>query len=771
MSIPAMTLEQEADRLENRRTPDGEGILPVRKAGTASPRNSRMVGSRSIFRAAISQCIMAAMMSASCLLVTGLRADEIARPPPAGAPGLRGKTLSFPSGQWTGNLYVEPESDPGWDPESVTLPAEWEYFSAARGDVLVPEDRQAVPALRRAGVPPAQGNKGKMPSPHVKLWVQLALSPRESATLVAQNPLAHRLTIADRTRKDPNDLAGLSDLDPNGLFWLSVSSSMYLRAGADPRIFEPIRRLTGLRILSLSSTGVTDEGLEYLRPLHSLTALELTQAGIGNRGLAVLKGLPALEHLYLNTGLTDAGLKQVAQVSSLRWLRMATGNIQGPGLVELARLPRLERLCIHAPGDISDRHIKYLEGLTRLKSLTLWGICDNLTDASLVSIGKLKNLEELHFIRTNPRFTPAGVAHLKALTNLKKVDFAAVWCSPEGERYGDVVARQLAANHPNLESIKGISFLSAEGMKTLATLRNLKCLGAGLKDRRQGYYGPTGIPHLAGLGLLEELSISSGDALSDADLVCLEPLACLRELSLFGSSVSDRGLASIGKLKQLERLNLSSVARSGLNQLNGLSSLQYLQVAAYRSAAIPGPADAGEPGLDLSGLKKMRDMNLSGLPLQDSDLAFLEHLPLLKNLMIQPDSDAPLAGASLRHLRELPELNRLRVSGLLDCGGEDLAHLNALPKLRTLHLSGDITDAALASLTGPVCLESLYVDTDEPISKQTVADLTRSHPLIEYVHISELPTVQTRPVSKPTRTGVSPPRVNQRSQPNSRRRR
>jgi len=683
-------------------------------------------------------------------LVTGLQADEITLLTPNQPPGAT-RVLSFPSGQCTGNLYLEPESGPGWNPEHVGLSGEWEYLSAAQGDILVPEDR------------------------NVKLWVRLALSPRESAKLLAQNPQAHQLTTADRTRKDPDDLSGLSELDPNDLFWLSVSTEMYLRAGADPRIFEPIRHLTGLQILSLQSAGITNEGLEHLRSLRSLRGLELWQASIGSRGLAVLMDLPALEYLELNTGVTDAGLKQIAQLSNLRWLNIVDGNIWGPGLAELAKLPRLERLCIiQSRSPLFDRHIKYLEGLTQLKGLTLWSSgCDTLTDASLASIAKLENLEGLHFIRTSPKFTPAGVSHLKELKNLKKLAFAQTWVGSEGMRYGDQVVRQLAAL-PNLESIKGLSYLSAEGMKTLARFRNLKCLQVTLKDRRQGYYGPTGLSNLAGLGSLEELLISSGDVLSEADLACLEPLGRLKKLIVGSRHLTDRSLASISKLDQLESLSfsvlggagVSKISKSGLNQLNGLSNLHYLQVNVWVNASKTYPAD--ELMLDLSGLKKMKDLTLSGLSLQDSDLAFLKHLPLLEIFNIDTNS---LSGAFLRHLRELPELNRLGVSGLSGCTGEDLAHLNGLPKLRNLHLSGDITNTDLASLTGPLSLESLTVETDEPIRKQTVTNLTKSHPVIEYIHIHELYKVQTRPVSTPKRTRVSQPRVNQRTQQNRRRRR
>ena len=209
---------------------------------------------------------------------------------------------------------------------------------------------------------------------------------------------------------------------------------MYQRTGVGPEVFAPIRRLTGLEILGLHSSGVTDEGLQHLRALRSLKGLELTQFPVGSRGLAVLKDLPALEYLSLNTGLTDTGLKEVAQISSLRWLSIVGGRMWGPGLAELAKLSRLERLCLRGArggGFIYDRHMGYLEGVKQLKSLTLWG-ADDLTDASLASIGKIENLEELHFVMAAPKFTPAGLAHLRNLKGFKKVDFSATWISPAG---------------------------------------------------------------------------------------------------------------------------------------------------------------------------------------------------------------------------------------------------------------------------------------------------------------------------------------------------
>ena len=66
-----------------------------------------------------------------------------------------------------GNLYLEPESGPVWDPKRVCLPHSWKYIGPAQDDVLVPEDR------------------------NIQLIVQLAVRQKEAAKLRAQNPLLY----------------------------------------------------------------------------------------------------------------------------------------------------------------------------------------------------------------------------------------------------------------------------------------------------------------------------------------------------------------------------------------------------------------------------------------------------------------------------------------------------------------------------------------------------------------------------------------------------
>ncbi len=577
--------------------------------------------------------------------------------------------------------------------------------------------------------------------------------------------------LRNRFSSDPDDLSGLSELDPNDLYKLRVSS-MFARADADRRVLAPISHLTGLQILILYQTGITDEQMKYLKPLRALRALELSnEFSIGNTGIAALKDLPALEYLSLDLGVTDAGLKHVGQLHNLRWLKIGTEKIRGPGLAELANLPRLERLCLctsfQSQTQISDRHIKYLEGLKQLKSLTLWGnTCNNLTDASLASISKLTNLEELHFIRSGQRLTSAGLAHLRQLKHLRKLDLGSAQIND---------ARYLMAL-PQLEFVKPVD-LTVENMKALGGLRNLKSLGVFLPSPPNGSNDdPVAASYLGTLSSLEELSFcgsAAGRFVSDEEVACLESLGRLKKLLLGGRKhLTDRGLASISKLDQLESLDFSvfggvGVSKSGLKQLSGLTNLHTLDVKVY--PAVIDPADGVT--LDFSALTKLNTLTLSGLSLQDDDLASLAGLHHLEWLSL----GGTFTEEGLWRLRNLPELKLLSISSISCTTGDHLGNLGGLTKLGDLTLRGRITDAALGRLSGLPSIWSLRVETDEPIRPETVARLKQVMPMITYIHIDKPPRTM-QPANRQSReqrerTRVSQPRTNRRAPANRRRRR
>jgi hypothetical protein len=645
------------------------------------------------------------------------------------------RVLRFPADQCLGSIYLAPELGIQWDSKHVCIDDnDWDRMGIAQNEVIVPAGR------------PSQ------------LIVMMTLEPQQAARLRVQNPRSYSNLVSDRPRVDPYDLSGLSTLGPNDLDVLTVNAHPG-NTDADRCVLEKILHLKGLSVLRLHGTGITDKGMEQLRSISSLQGLELSQEkSVKNQGLAVLKDLPELRYLDLDSGLTDAGLRQIGAISSLQWLSIGTGKIWGPGLAELAHLPRLERLCLQGESQLSDRHIQYLEGLENIRSLTLWGGCDRLTNRSLVSISRLTSLEELYFIRTSPKFTPTGIVSLKTLKHLRIVDFGQAMVGDEG-------VHQLATAVPQLESIEGGLRVTAKGMKSLGTLQNLKCLRVGLMEPLQGYYGPTGTSHLAHLGSLEELALQARDQ-SDADLLFLEQLTSLKRLSVGGKGITDRGLKSIARLSQLESLGLAqtSVTKQGLNQLAELENLQGLNVKI--DSDMWGVHD--ESTLRLSGLRNLKRLRLSGLSLHEEDLAFLSHVKDLEALTIETPF---LSDDALQPIKHLGRLKLLYVKGLSCTKDSGLLPLNGLSGLHDVTLSGKISDAALGSLADLENIWGLTIQTSEPIQRQTRDNLSKRLPGIEFLHIYELPKVPTQSVQRPERTNDSRPRNNLREPVHRRRKR
>lgn len=621
------------------------------------------------------------------------------------------RVLHFPADQYLGSLHVD---DPclgseyfeggwdlsfpfGFDPKRVCLAGDWDFVGPAQGDVVVPSNR------------------------NVKLITMLHLRQRDAAKIARLPPQQYKIFGAARCHQDPDDLAGLSKLDPHALHTLRVSS-LVRTADADQRVLEPISRLTGLQVLGLYKTGITARGMERLKALRSLRALEIHEEQIVVSGLTVLKDLPALEYFDMYPGTTDAGLKHVAQAKSLRWLRLRMGRIWGPGLADLIHLPRLERLSLWGTTGITDRHVTYLEGLTQLKSLTLWGTDAALTDATLASISKLTNLEELYFIHISTRFTDAGIRHLEKMVNLRKLHFHFLHVGAEGVQH--------LVNMPRLESLKGLA-PTADAARVLPSFRTLKSLHV------NWFIPPIGTPVppevVAAVGQLhsvEELFVGGGKW-SQEDLLVFGDLNNLKHLILATDELSSPVLTRIAELKNLEYLTLSGkvVSKRGLNQLNSLTKLKFLNVQVL-SISDPG---IDETPLDLPGLVNLKTLNLRGLPLQDGDLSSLTGFDDLEVLNV----DGRFTEADLQHLYDLPNLKYIDISGISCQTGRGLAALAGLTRLGDLKLRGRIPDAALNHLEGLPSLWSMTIETEETIQPETAAQLRERLPALEYLHLNK----------------------------------
>jgi len=109
---------------------------------------------------------------------------------------------------------------------------------------------------------------------------------------------------------------------------------------------DTIATLTGLEVLDLSGSGVSDIGLERLLPLRELRELVCTHSEVSS-GIESLATLPRLERLSIVRTLVDDRVVAVlAQSPSLARLDLSGCRLSATSLEYLARFPALRQLDI-----------------------------------------------------------------------------------------------------------------------------------------------------------------------------------------------------------------------------------------------------------------------------------------------------------------------------------------------------------------------------------------------------------------------------------------
>ena len=195
---------------------------------------------------------------------------------------------------------------------------------------------------------------------------------------------------------------------------------------------------------------------------------------------------------------------------------------------------------------------------------------------------------------------------------------------------------------------------------------------------------------------------------TDNDMRILREIPDLRELILWGSKITDRGLAILAGLKELRGLqsldlSFTEIGDEGLGHLAGFPRLRILHLNGAR-----GVTDAGMS--HLKPLAKLQALLIDSGPvvlnpdegwvqrprLTDGGLAALASVSSLEVLSVEGHGEITDAGmehlARLKHLRDLT----LAFTTITDAG---LAHLDGLVEMRCLNLSGiPLTDAGLSHL-------------------------------------------------------------------------
>ena len=276
---------------------------------------------------------------------------------------------------------------------------------------------------------------------------------------------------------------GLSHLaNLKGLKHLVITRSYY----ADPKMdkgyytdkgLEQLAKLQFLEELSLGSRRITDAGISQIVKLTNLK--ELTLFGcteVTNEALAKIGTLKHLERLTINTcpKVTVAGISYLNAIPGLVELD-AQGMEQDNSILDISKLTKLEKLflipktkrignsivcepvrdedllCLRNlkslknfqignAGEISDRGLSFLAGLTNLEILIISG--PDLTDDGLKFLANMKNLGRL--IIYGGKFTDKGLRHLEGLKSLTGIEL-------QGESNFTVAGLQrLRAELPNL---------------------------------------------------------------------------------------------------------------------------------------------------------------------------------------------------------------------------------------------------------------------------------------------------------------------------------
>lgn len=157
------------------------------------------------------------------------------------------------------------------------------------------------------------------------------------------------------------DITALKDL-PTGKFDIA---QVYIEGNrnfknADLRLLR--EGIPALKTLSVSSTGITNEGLAEIAHLRSLLYLYLADCRIGDDGVKQLAGLRNLQNLSLNeTDITDAGLAALKDVQALTYLNLRGTRIGDASLPHLMGLKNLEIIVLRNT-DVS------AAGVARLKA-------------------------------------------------------------------------------------------------------------------------------------------------------------------------------------------------------------------------------------------------------------------------------------------------------------------------------------------------------------------------------------------------------------------
>jgi hypothetical protein len=206
------------------------------------------------------------------------------------------------------------------------------------------------------------------------------------------------------------------------VYWFSSDSEIKTASLEDSYVdgdwLRNLKRFPMLEYVSLHHRQV-GSGLDSLRGFEKLTRLWIDHAGKGC--LSELKRLPQLEGVYLGKPQSgDIDLDGLIDLPKLKTLLIDNCDVLGELLNQLPELSHLEQMIVQKSKNFADDDLACLQRLPKLKYLDIVG-CEAVSDAGLIQLSKLENLETLAVRRSSGQITDVGLQSLQQLKKLKEL--------------------------------------------------------------------------------------------------------------------------------------------------------------------------------------------------------------------------------------------------------------------------------------------------------------------------------------------------------------
>jgi Leucine-rich repeat (LRR) protein len=340
---------------------------------------------------------------------------------------------------------------------------------------------------------------------------------------------------------------------------------------------EALASMPELRIESLTCKDVSDDGLRRVLQRWPLESLSVSSHRVTDAGLSRLSRLDHLWFLELrDCAATDAGVAQLAALPALSTIRIGNVPIRGECLPALTQNPKLVGI------ELSNTQISFGQIARHFG--------DSATRLRIAAKGMQQ--DGARTIRLNGPIGPSDLQHLRYYPHLQSLvldgpplDIARAGCLEPLAALGslelnltvDDEGAKLLGRLTQLRqlSLSGRQAISPQGYRHLARLTGLvelRMRSCGLTDEHLAF-----LAHLTGLEVLE----IPGNRITRAGIDHHHNLSGLRRLNLsFCPEIDDRAFAKISMLERLEDLSAQDtrVTDAGLVHLFDMRCLRDVTV-------------------------------------------------------------------------------------------------------------------------------------------------------------------------------------------------